>query len=200
MINMVDNVTHKEDTDMDYGYMRVSTEKQDHDLQFTALVKKGIAPENIYKDTLTGKTTSRDGLDVLLGILQKGDTLTVWKLDRLGRNTRHLHNVVEDLLERGVSFRTVEDGFDTAHMTGKLLFTILAGIAEFERKMIGLRVSAGMQAEKAKGKRMGPKPRYADRYEEIERLLKDGLTVRAVADAVGVSKSLVHKRKTLKGL
>jgi DNA invertase Pin-like site-specific DNA recombinase len=185
---------------MDYGYMRVSTKEQDHELQFNALVKKGIDPSNIYKDTLTGKTTTREGLDTVLGLLKKGDSLTVWKLDRLGRNTRHLHNVVGDLMERGVAFRTVEDNFDTTHMTGKLLFTILAGLAEFERETIRLRVSAGMQAASRGGKKMGRKPLYAALDPEIDRLLDTtDATVREIAEYVGVSKSLVQKRKGMRG-
>src|ERR1035437_10227145 len=123
------------------GYMRVSKAdgSQTLDLQQDALDVAGIPERNIYSDTASGKRDDRPGLEACLKALRAGDTLVVWKLDRLGRALRHLVNVVHDLTERGVGLRVLTGqgaAIDTTTAAGKLVFGIFAALAEFERKLI----------------------------------------------------------------
>lgn len=138
---------------MIYGYCRVSTHKKDKDtgkfvqttdLQRGALISAGVVPKNIYEDRISGTTTNRPGLDELLKHLQNGDTIMVWKLDRLGRSTRNLLELAENLKQRGVNIRSIQDGIDTSGKFGGFLLTILGACAELERENIRERVVAGI--------------------------------------------------------
>jgi DNA invertase Pin-like site-specific DNA recombinase len=145
---------------MDYGYARVSTVEQNLDLQRDALNKAGVV--QIYEDKLSGARYDRPHLEACLTRLRKGDTLIVWKLDRLGRSTLETVSIVLDLVERGVGFRSLTDGID---ITGDSPFarfqiTLLAAVAELERNLIIERTRAGMAAAKAKGKYLGQRRLY----------------------------------------
>lgn len=145
---------------MKIGYARVSTTDQNLDLQFDALRAAGVNPENIYNDKASGKSDSRPGLDACLKALRKGDTLLVWKLDRLGRNLRHLINTVRELEDRGVGFKVLTGqgaNIDTTTPDGKLAFGIFAALAEFERALISERTKAGLKSARARGRRGGAK-------------------------------------------
>ena len=133
------------------GYMRVSKTdgSQVLDLQIDALMEAGVVSENMYQDFSSGKNDDRQGLDSCLKALREGDTLIVWKLDRLGRNLRHLVNTVHDLSSKGIGFRVLTGqgaSIDTSTPQGKLVFGIFAALAEFERDLISERTKAGLDA------------------------------------------------------
>ena len=131
------------------GYVRVSTNEQETALQLAAL--KGVGCNPIFEEKISGAKDHRPALDACLRNLQPGDTLVVWKLDRLGRTTVKLLDLVEDLEKRGVHFSCTTQGMDTGTPMGKLMLTILAGFAEFERSLIIERTKNGMEAARAKG-------------------------------------------------
>lgn len=144
------------------GYSRISKAdgSQVLDLQLDALIEVGINKKNIYRDQASGKKDDRPGLESCLKALREGDTLVVWKLDRLGRDLRHLVNTVQDLAERGIGFKVIAGqgaNIDTATASGKLVFGIFAALAEFERELIRERTMAGLKSARARGKKGGRK-------------------------------------------
>jgi len=144
------------------GYVRVSKTdgRQVTDLQRDALCAAGVEPAHLYEDAASGRRDDRPGLAACLKALREGDTLLVWKLDRLGRDLRHLVNTVHDLTARGVGFRVLTGhgaSIDTTSPSGKLVFGIFAALAEFERELIVERTRAGIKAARARG-RMGGRP------------------------------------------
>jgi DNA invertase Pin-like site-specific DNA recombinase len=149
------------------GYARVSKAdgSQLLDLQRDALVGAGIDPARIFEDRLSGRKDDRPGLAACLKALQPGNTFVVWKLDRLGRDLKHLISVVDDLRERGVGLRVLAGAgaeIDTTTANGRLVFGIFAALAEFERELIAERTRAGLAAARARG-RNGGRPRKMDR-------------------------------------
>jgi DNA invertase Pin-like site-specific DNA recombinase len=145
------------------GYMRVSKSDgtQALDLQRDALLAAGVAPERLYADRASGRKDERPGLATCLQALQPGDTLVVWKLDRLGLNLKHLVGVVDDLQQRQVGFKVVAGAgvqIDTTTANGRLVFGIFAALAEFEAELIRERTRAGLAAARARGRR-GGRPR-----------------------------------------
>jgi len=138
------------------GYARVSTEEQDLSLQLDELKKHGC--EVIYSDKISGAKKERPGLDKCLSELKEGDSLIVWRLDRLGRSMPHLVSVVTELKERGVGFKSICDGaIDTTTASGELIFNIFASLAQFERELIRERTRAGLKAARSRGKKGGRK-------------------------------------------
>ena len=142
------------------GYARVSKAdgSQVHDLQRDALTKAGVDPGRIYEDAASGRRDVRPGLEACLKALRAGDTLAVWKLDRLGRDLRHLVNLVGDLTRRSIGLKVLSGegaSIDTTTANGRLVFAIFAGLAEFERELIVERTKAGLQAARARGRRGG---------------------------------------------
>ena len=142
------------------GYMRVSKAdgSQTTDLQRDALIAAGVVANHIYEDRASGKLDARPGLEAALKALRKGDTLFVWKLDRLGRDLRHLVNTVHELEQRGVGFKVLSGhgaSIDTTTPAGKLVFGIFAALAEFERELISERTKAGLASARARGRRGG---------------------------------------------
>jgi len=141
------------------GYARVSTNAQELQLQLDALLKAGVAKSDIFKDKASGARASRPGLDACLAQLQGGDTLLVWRLDRLGRSLRHLIDLVAELRQRGVGFRSLQDGaIDTTTASGELVFHIFTALAQFERRLIQERTKAGLTAARARGRNGGRRP------------------------------------------
>jgi DNA invertase Pin-like site-specific DNA recombinase len=142
------------------GYMRVSKAdgSQTLDLQRDALHAAGIDPAHLYEDHASGKRDDRPGLDACLKALRRGDTLVTWKLDRLGRDLRHLVNLVHDLNVRGVGLRVLAGqgaNLDTTTANGRLVFGIFAALAEFERELIAERTRAGLASARARGRNGG---------------------------------------------
>lgn len=142
------------------GYMRVSKAdgSQATDLQRDALVEAGVGGDQLYQDFASGKRDDRPGLDACLKALRDGDTLVVWKLDRLGRNLRHLVEVVQGLNARGVGLKVLTGqgaSIDTTTANGRLMFAFFAALAEFERELIVERTMAGLAAARARGRNGG---------------------------------------------
>ena len=145
---------------MRIGYIRVSKTdgSQTTDLQRDALIAAGVAPEHLYEDKASGKLDARPGLEAALRALREGDTLVVWKLDRLGRDLRHLINTVHDLEGRNVGFKVLSGqgaSINTTTPAGKLVFGIFAALAEFERELISERTKAGLASARARGRTGG---------------------------------------------
>jgi DNA invertase Pin-like site-specific DNA recombinase len=176
------------------GYARVSTEGQDVALQVEALKEAGCAPENIFTDRASGKTSSRPGLDRCLAVLGAGDTLVVWKLDRLGRSLQHLAATVSGLGERGVGFRSLTEGFDTTTNGGRLIFHVFAAIAEFERGLIIERTEAGLATARKQG-RVGGRPRALNGEQRtlVRRLASEGSSVATIARMLGTSRPTIYR-------
>lgn len=139
------------------GYARVSTADQDDALQTDALAAAGCT--RVFSDTASGALDRRPQLDRCLDHLRIGDTLVVWRLDRLGRSVRHLTDTVTMLADRGVGFRSLTEGFDTTTPGGKLIFHVFAGLAEFEREIIRERTTAGLTSARARGRVGGRRPK-----------------------------------------
>lgn len=142
------------------GYMRVSKSdgSQNVDLQRDALTAAGVNPARIYEDHASGRLDARPGLTAMLKALREGNTLVVWKLDRLGRDLRHLVNTVHDLTQRGIGFKVLTGhgaSIDTTTPAGKLVFGIFAALAEFERELISERTKAGLASARARGRKGG---------------------------------------------
>ena len=142
------------------GYMRVSKAdgSQNTDLQRDALVAAGVDADALYEDHASGKKDDRPQLVACVKALREGDTLVIWKLDRLGRDLRHLVNVVHDLTQRGIGLKVLTgegSAIDTSTSSGKLVFGIFAALAEFERELIRERTLAGLAASRARGRRGG---------------------------------------------
>lgn len=142
------------------GYMRVSKSdgSQSTDLQRDALIAAGVEPEQLYEDRASGKKEDRPALAACLKAVREGDTLLLWKLDRLGRDLRHLVNIVHELTERGVGLKVLTGqgaAIDTTTASGKLVFGIFAALAEFERELISERTIAGLASARARGRKGG---------------------------------------------
>ena len=181
---------------MVYGYMRISTGDQTGDLQLDALVAAGISEGNIYSDTITGSTriSRRPEFEKLRERLRQGDILVVWKMDRLGRSILDLIDTVFDLLERGVTVRSITDAVDSSTPMGRALIELLASVAELERENIRERVRAGMRAARQRGTHCG-RPRMANREtaEVIREHLRHDASVRDIARQLNISVSLIYK-------
>src|SRR5271157_5360591 len=142
------------------GYMRVSKAdgSQVLDLQHDALIAAGVPQRNLYSDAASGKRDDRPGLDACLKALREGDTLVAWKLDRIGRDLRHLVNLVHDLTKRGIGLRVLAGesaAIDTTTPNGRLMFGFFAALAEFERELIIERTKAGLASARARGRNGG---------------------------------------------
>jgi DNA invertase Pin-like site-specific DNA recombinase len=141
------------------GYARVSTGEQDVQLQLDALQRAGCDEAHLFVDTASGARSDRPGLDACMAVLQPGDTLVVWRLDRLGRSMPHLVALVEELLRKNIGFRSLCDGaVDTTTASGELMFHIFSALAQFERRLIQERTRAGLSAARARGRKGGRKP------------------------------------------
>ena len=141
------------------GYARVSTNEQERALQVDALIAHGVKQEHLFFDKLSGEREDRPGLTACNDYLRSGDTLVVWRLDRLGRSMRHLVNMTEDLKERGIGFRSISDGMiDTTSASGELVWNSFSALAQFERRLIQERKKAGLAAARARGRTGGRPP------------------------------------------
>ncbi len=174
------------------GYARVSTPDQNVAMQVDALEKAGC--HRVFTDVASGAKASRPGLDQALAYLREGDTLTVWKIDRLGRSLSHLVQTVDDLRDRGVSFRSLNDaGIDTTTRNGKLLFNLFATLAEFERDLIRERTKAGLESAAARGRHGGRRPVITpSKLDKAQKLMAKGLSVREAAAAIKVGKTALY--------
>jgi DNA invertase Pin-like site-specific DNA recombinase len=175
------------------GYARVSTTDQNLNLQKDALQAAGC--ERLFTDTVSGARVERPGLRAALEACRSGDTLVVWKLDRLGRSLPHLVETVRELYGRDVGFKSLQEQIDTTTAGGKLIFHIFASLAEFERDLIRERTKAGLAAARARG-RKGGRPKGVDQKKQKAALAlkKDaGRSVREICEIVGISRNTYYK-------
>ncbi len=175
------------------GYARVSTTEQNLDLQTDALQAAGCA--RLFTDTASGAKVDRPGLTTALAECRSGDTLVVWKLDRMGRSLPHLVETVRDLGDRRVGFKSLQENIDTMTSGGRLIFHIFASLAEFERDLIRERTNAGLSAARARG-RKGGRPKGVDQKKQKAALaLKQDPrhSVREICEIVGVSRNTYYK-------
>ena len=177
------------------GYARVSTDDQNLDLQRDALTKAGC--NSIYEEMVSGKTASgeRPEWAQCIKALRSGDTLVVWRLDRLGRSLSDLVRIVAELEQRGVGFLSLTENIETGNAAGKLIFHVFASLAEFERNLIRERTRAGLDAARARGRFGGRKPKLdVKQTREIRALLRDPqVRVTDVAKRYGVSRTTIYK-------
>ncbi len=175
------------------AYARVSTADQSLNLQLDAL--KAIGCDKFFDDTASGSNDERPGLIQALDFARTGDTLVVWKLDRLGRSLKHLVETVAALHERGVGFRSLQENLDTITSSGKLFFHLFAALAEFERDIICERTQAGLASARARGRQGGrPCKLNAKQIAFARTLLADrGNTVKDVAKILGVARSTLYR-------
>lgn len=175
------------------GYVRVSTNDQNTALQRNALESAGC--ELIFEDKISGKTSERPGLKRLLKVLACGDTLIVWKLDRLGRSMRHLVTLIEELRQRGINFRSLTDSIDTSTPMGRFFFHVMGALAEMERELIIERTRAGLEAARAQGRIGGRRPKLtAEQWAQAGRLIAGGESRQRVALIYDVGVSTLYRK------
>jgi DNA invertase Pin-like site-specific DNA recombinase len=168
------------------GYARVSTEEQSLDLQLDALRQAGC--ERIFTDKASAAQTHRHGLSEAQSHLREGDLLVVWKLDRLGRSVKRLVDLVSELDQQGVQFRSLTDGIDTTTPHGRFFFHMMASLAQMERELIAERTKAGLDAARKRGRMVGRKRRMTPgKIASAKQLLGGGMPPREVANNLGVS-------------
>ncbi|WGL62411.1 recombinase family protein [Pseudomonas sp. CW003PS] len=175
------------------GYARVSTDDQHLELQRDALSQAGCSV--IYEEASSGKNAVRPQLEQCRKALRTGDTLVVWRLDRLGRSLPDLVQIIADLEQRGIGFESLTEKIETGSAAGKLVFHVFAALAEFERGLIRERTQAGLAAARARGRAGGRKPKLdAKQIRQIKALLRDPNTsVTEVARDYGVSRTTIYK-------
>ncbi len=175
------------------GYARVSTEDQKLDLQRDALAQLGC--HRVFEDRASGARADRPGLAAALSHLRRGDTLVVWRLDRLGRTTHQLVNLLEQFEREGITLRSLQDGIDPASVMGKAMLQIGAVFAEMERNLLRERTKAGLAAARARGRLGGRKPRLsADGLDTARRLMADPLlTMEEIASRLGVGRTTLYR-------
>jgi DNA invertase Pin-like site-specific DNA recombinase len=176
-----------------YGYVRVSTMEQDPAGQLDAMAAAGVDRDRVVVEYASGGRDDRPELAAVLGLLRPGDTLVVWRLDRLGRSMPHLIQTVTELGERGVGFCSLTEAIDTTTAGGVLLFGIMASLAEFERRVIRERTMAGLAAARARGKLGGrPTVMTPEKIEVARRMLADGQDKAVIARTIGVSRPTLY--------
>lgn len=175
------------------GYARVSSVDQSLSLQLDALAEAGC--ERVFEEKASGALDSRPQLDRALDHLRPGDTLVVWRLDRLGRSLRHLIDVVETLEERGVEFRSLTESIDSGTAGGRLIFSVFGALAEFERSLIAERTKAGLAAARARGRKGGRPPKLSAEQIQVARDMHASRehTVAVIAKTVGASRATIYR-------
>ena len=184
---------------MRIGYARVSTEDQNTSLQIDALKNAGC--EQLFEEKVSGKSKDRPELDVCLKVLREGDTLVVWRLDRLGRSLEHLVQIIRDLESRNIGFLSLNESIDTTNAGGKLIFHIFAALAEFERNLISERTKAGLKAARARGRKGGRKAKLTNSdMRKAAAMLRDPLVTKTeVAKHFGVSRVTLNSALVREG-
>ena len=193
LLMSIENVTIRPELPiMLIGYARVSTEDQNLELQLTAL--KRASCKRIFTDKVSGAKADRPGLRETLSHLRETDTLVVWKLDRLGPSVKGLVDLVSELQERHVHFKSLTDGIDTKTPAGRFFFHVMASLAQMERELIIERTRAGLEAAKRQGRVGGRKRRMTEgKVKAARKLLSSGTPPRDVAQSLGVSVPTLYR-------
>jgi len=174
------------------GYARVSTQDQNLALQHEALKKAGC--QKLYDDHISGTKTNRPGLKLTLEVLRPGDTLVVWKLDRLGRTVKGLVELVNQLHDKQINFKSITDNVDTSTPSGRFFFHVMASLAQMERELMAERTKAGLAAAKAKGRVGGRKRKMTtSKVESAKKLLSSGVPPKDVAQNLGISVPTLYR-------
>ena len=174
------------------GYARVSTQDQNLDLQTEALTKAGC--KRIFNDKISGSRAERPGLTKALEMLREGDTLIVWKLDRLGRSVKNLVDLVGELHKQGIQFKSLTDAIDTGTPSGRFFFHVMASLAEMERDLAVERTRAGLEVARQLGRKGGRKRQMTDsKIESAKKLLASGIPPRDVATNLGISVPTLYR-------
>ena len=174
------------------GYARVSTHDQNLDLQIEALTKAGC--QKIFNDKTSGSRAERPGLSKALEILRDGDTLVVWKLDRLGRSVKNLVDLVGNLAKQNIHFKSMTDSIDTGTPSGRFFFHVMASLAEMERELTIERTRAGLELARHLGRKGGRKRQMTDsKIEAAKKLLASGTPPKDVAKNLGVSVPTLYR-------
>uniref|UniRef100_A0A486XT40 Resolvase/integrase Bin n=1 Tax=Rheinheimera sp. BAL341 TaxID=1708203 RepID=A0A486XT40_9GAMM len=174
-----------------FGYARVSTSQQSLDVQLKALAEHGVEPHRIFSDKDSGSHLDRAGLKMLLMKVEKGDLVLVKKLDRLGRDTADMINLIKEFDKMRVAVRFLDDGISTEGEMGKMVVTILSAVAQAERHRILERTNEGRQEAKAKGIKFGRKPTVDKAL--VLRMKRDGKSAIAISQELGIGRSTVYK-------
>jgi DNA invertase Pin-like site-specific DNA recombinase len=185
---------------MHIGYARVSTDEQSLDLQIDALVKAGVDADHIYRDKASGSRRDRPQLKAVLERLQPGDTLVIWKMDRLSRSLLDLLNLLRELGARGVAFHSLTEKIDTSTAIGRCIMHVIAAFAEFEKEQLKERVNAGLRAARKAGRIGGRRFKFsAEQQQHIIELIDAGKTAGEVARLFKVHPAtigrLLHRRQ-----
>ena len=174
------------------GYARVSTQDQNLDLQSEALTKAGC--QKIFNDKISGSRVERPGLTKALEMLREGDTLVVWKLDRLGRSVKNLVDLVGELHQQGIQFKSLTDAIDTGTPSGRFFFHVMASLAEMERELTVERTRAGLEVARQLGRKGGRRRQMTEsKIESAKKLLANGVPPRDVAMNLGVSVPTLYR-------
>ena len=174
------------------GYARVSKEDQDLHLQINALEQLNC--NKIFKDKISGTKKNRPGLDEALSYLRKGDVLAVWKLDRLGRSVKALVDLIIDLENKGIQFKSITDNIDTTTTSGRFFFHIMASLAQMERELIAERTRAGLKVARKLGRVGGrPKKMTQNKLQAAKELLKQGMLPKDVALNLEISVPTLYR-------
>ncbi|HTJ52557.1 MAG TPA: recombinase family protein [Cyclobacteriaceae bacterium] len=176
---------------MKIGYARVSTQDQNLGRQVSDLQKYGC--EIIFTEKITGTKASRPELDKMIATLKEGDTVVIHKLDRLGRSLQHLISLVNNFKEKQVDLISLNDNFNTTTSQGKLIFNIMASIAEFERDLISERTISGLAYVKSQGRKLGRRFTDADKLSQVEELRSNGARISEIIKQTGLSRSTIDK-------
>lgn len=176
------------------GYARISTLEQNLDLQRDALLSAGC--EKVFTDIASGIQDNREGLKETLNYLRSGDTLIVWKLDRLGRTLKHLIETVNTLATKSISFCSLQENLDTTTSSGKLIFHLFGALAEFERELIRERTRAGLKAARTRGHKGGrPRKLNIAQIKMAKLLISEGSTsITEICRTLGISRSTLYRR------
>lgn len=174
------------------GYARVLTQDQNLDLQREALSKAGC--QRIFEDKMSGTRAERPGLAKALEMLREGDTLVVWKLDRLGRSVKQLVDLVGELYKKSIQFKSLTDSIDTGTASGRVFFHVMASLAEMERELTVERTRAGLEIARKLGRKGGRKRRMTEsKIESAKKLLSNGVPPKDVAKNLGVSVPTLYR-------
>lgn len=179
---------------MKFGYVRTSTDQQNMELQIEAIKATGVDDRNIYSDKVSGSKRDRPQLNELLGRLRGGDTLVIWKFDRLARSMHDLLEITDKLNEKGVQFKSITEDIDTNSPMGKFAFHLLGALGQFERELIKERINAGIANARAKGKHMGrPKTLTDEQVKVAQDMRLQGTGVMAIARVLGCSRYAIYR-------
>ncbi len=179
------------------GYARVSTQEQELNLQLDALEKAGCAKDKIFVDKISGARAERPGLEKCLAEIQSGNTLLVWRLDRLGRSMPHLVSLIEELKAKKIGFKSICDGaIDTTTASGELIFNIFSSLAQFERRLIQERTRAGLEAARSRG-RQGGRKKIANTNPKVlmaKNMHKDhGMSINDICKTLNISRASFYR-------